>query len=95
MTPEKMKKINIILFNSAMFNATGESPKQRFIGDYLNMHMKGHNYDFDFTYLNLLAKTEEKAEIAWKKKRKSCSELINKSNYDRNRKRIKGDGNIK
>ncbi len=40
--------------------------KQIFIGKYLDKHMANHGLPYGGAYLNLLAKTEEKAEKAWK-----------------------------
>ena len=44
--------------------------KQKFIGAYLDKHMKDHNLPYGMQYFNLLADTEEKAEKQWKLKRK-------------------------
>jgi len=52
-----------------LFSLGGElTEKEKFIGEYLNKHMKGHGFDYSFAYINLLEKTELKAERAWKKK---------------------------
>ena len=44
--------------------------KQKFICNYLDKHMKGHNLDYGIAYLSLLAKTEKKSEKEWKKIKK-------------------------
>jgi len=46
------------------------TPKQKFIGEYLDRKMKEHGLLFGMQYLSLLAKTEEEAERKWKLKSK-------------------------
>lgn len=41
--------------------------KDLFIGLYLDKKMKNHNLSYGFTYFNLLAKMEKKAQKKWKK----------------------------
>jgi len=52
-----------------LFEFEGElTEKEQFIGDYLNKHMKGHGFDYNFEYINKLEEETVKAEKAWKRK---------------------------
>ena len=53
-------KEDIILFETGV----EQTDEEKFIGEYLNKHMKGHGFDYGFSYINLLEKTELKAEKA-------------------------------
>ncbi len=46
------------------------TPKQEFIGDYLNLKMKDHGLPYGMQYINLLSRMEEEAETKWKEKNK-------------------------
>ena len=50
--------------------------KADFIGNYLDRKMKNHNLPMSITYYNLLAKHEEAAEKAWKRKLKSINKSV-------------------
>ncbi len=50
------------------------SLKNIFIGDYINHKMKNHELPYGMAYLNLLTKTEKKAQKAWKKFKKKYYE---------------------
>lgn len=53
------------------------SNKDEFIGKYLDKHMKGHGLPWSMAYYNLLSKTMDKAELAWKVKQRK----LNKTAY--------------
>lgn len=43
--------------------------KEKFIGKYLDKHMKNHGLPMGLEYYSLLFKTEQKAIKKWKKKK--------------------------
>ena len=49
--------------------------KQEFIGKYLDRKMKNHNLPMGMAYYNLLGNMTEKAEKAWKVKRKRLKKI--------------------
>jgi len=49
------------------------TPKQKFIGDYLDKKMKGHGLPMSMAYYSLLHKKEEEAERKWKLKNRRAT----------------------
>ena len=49
------------------------TPKQKYIGKYLERRMKNHNLPYGVQYLSLLAYMVMEAETAWKKYRKKSN----------------------
>ncbi len=53
--------------------AKQEAERIKFIGKYLDKHMKDHGLPYGIAYFNLVSDTEEKAEKAWKRKLKTIN----------------------